>query len=184
MLVNVRQLREGHNPVSFRVEGEALSAILQEIDELYGPTHDLQLEWDLQRYGETTTVTGDLQLALTFDCARCGNACQENFAYPVRWTLLPAASLNTGNPEEDVELTSDDLDVSFLDTSDVDLVEIVREVLLLEVPSCPHCPLDACEATAYLPAPTEEPDEQAPIDPRWAALAGRKIHRGDGQDDA
>jgi uncharacterized protein len=49
---------------------------------------------------------------------------------------------------------------------ELDLEQLVRDALLLDLPLAPHCE-DPCEPARPLSAA----DDDAPIDPRWAALS-------------
>lgn len=56
---------------------------------------------------------------------------------------------------------------------EIDLEQLVRDTVLLELPLAPHC-AEPCHAEADPGAPDEEPTD-APSDPRWAALSELEI---------
>ena len=97
-----------------------------------------------------------------------------------RYMLLPQSTLNdeeSAEEEDGIRLTEDDLDVSFYKGDEIDLGELVREELILELESCPSCSLDSCEGAAYLRRLAEEAEsfeDRDAVDPRWAALAEMK----------
>lgn len=171
MLVNVRQLREGESSVKVSATKEQVTEFLQEADDFYGEGEPLEFELKLRRYGDTTKVTGVIELNLNFMCARCAAERREAASYEVDWTLLPISYLKSDKHDEEIELSTEDLDISFLQDDEVNLLDILREVLLLELPQPPYCPLDACEPNAYLAAPVDESANEQLPDPRWAALS-------------
>ena len=181
MLVRPRQLRIGSNPTTVSLSAEELSTILGELDTLYEPASEgIHTTLDLQRTGDTTLVVGRFTLPVRFSCARCAESCDALHEIALRWTLLPKSVLDDDrlDEEEERELSADDLDVSFYEGDEVDLAELVREAILLELPSCPHCGLDACPGLGYLAAPTAEASGDP--DPRWAALAALRKAPGEG----
>lgn len=56
---------------------------------------------------------------------------------------------------------------------EIDLEQLVRDTVLLELPLAPHCP-EPCRAEADPGAPADVPTD-APPDPRWAALSELEI---------
>ncbi|MBM3659217.1 MAG: DUF177 domain-containing protein [Actinobacteria bacterium] len=55
----------------------------------------------------------------------------------------------------------------------IDLEQLVRDTVLLELPLAPHC-AEPCRAEAD-PGATEEAPTDTPSDPRWAALSELEI---------
>lgn len=172
MKIDITELREGSNPVAFAVPAATLESIIKEVDDLYDlDGADCQVDFEVDRYDTTLMVKGTISAPLLFSCARCLEQNHEKMAIKLRWTLLPRSAFATADitEEEGVELTADDLDVSFYDGDEVDLFEIVREAILLELPPVPKCPVDSCSTVEYLRASAEEAEAPLP-DPRWAAL--------------
>ena len=75
----------------------------------------------------------------TFVQLECGR-CLEKFLYhidePFTATFLPASKRPS---DSDLELESDDLDVSFYKGKSIDLSELVREQIFLSIPMDPLC---------------------------------------------
>lgn len=190
MQLNLHQLSEGANPVSFTLGAERLRAIVGLVDDLYDvPQAEVEVALSLWKSHRTVTMRGALELDLSFQCAGCLEPATQTVRIPLDWTLLPRKALSgrgaTG--PDGVELQPDDLNVSFVDEERVELEELVREALLLEVEPCPRCPVDTCGASAYMapPSPEVEAEEgpaSRPLDPRWAALAELRERLRDNQD--
>lgn len=129
---------------------------------------DVHVEVSLERISGGLTVTGQIDAAWNGPCARCW-ACVEGRA---------TASVNevfTTTPTEGEQYG--------LDAEAVNLVPMVREAILLELPieavPCPNdepCPNLPDELTTMASTPSQshldppaEPQAE-PTDPRWAAL--------------
>ncbi|TVR01499.1 MAG: hypothetical protein EA398_09805 [Deltaproteobacteria bacterium] len=186
MIVRIRQLREGHNPTAFTIENPTLDSLLAEVDDLYaGGASALDVRVDLLRTRDLVRMTGAVKGDLAFDCARCLQRVERSLDLPVRWTFAPRAMLDRdvmADSEEGRRLDPEDLEVSFLSGDEVDLVDVVRELLLLELDPAPTCGVDTCRPMTYKPSPSLDPEqvEGHRSDPRWRALEALRGKLGDG----
>jgi uncharacterized protein len=94
------------------------------------------LKANVERIGSKVLFKGHIQALGQLECSRC----LEEFFYhidePFTATFLPSEK----RPKDpDLELESEDLDVSFYDGKTIDLSELVREQILLAVPMNPLC---------------------------------------------
>ncbi|MGA1841174.1 MAG: YceD family protein [bacterium] len=94
------------------------------------------LKANVKRVGSKILVKGVIKTLVQLECGRC----LEDFLYHVdedfTATFLPAEQ----RPKEpDLELDSEDLDVSFYEGKIIDLSELVREEILLAIPMNPLC---------------------------------------------
>ncbi len=99
-------------------------------------TEPVTLKATVERVGSKVLVKGLIHALLQLECSRC----LEEFLYhvdePFTATFLPSIE----RPKEpDMELESEDLDVSFYDGKTIDLTELVREEILLSIPMNPLC---------------------------------------------
>ncbi len=181
MKIDLRELHEGTNPVSFEVSADDFDTWAQEADVLYhGASEPCRVRLTVDRYGDLLTIRGDVRAPMRFECARCLAERSHPLDMAVKWTLVPAKSISAGmSEEEELELTADDLDVSFYSGEEIDLGELVREAVLLELEPNPRCRVDECEGDRYLSPPSEAPPS-AEIDPRWAGLAALQAKKAGG----
>lgn len=187
MLVSIRQLREGHNEARFLLTVPQLAELLAEVDDLYeAGSAGLEVSLDLLRVRETVRARGSVSGEIYFRCARCLARTQRALGIEVSWTFMPRGVLEIeerGLSDDGLQLEQDDLDVSFVDRGEIDLIDVVRELLLLELEPAPVCGIDTCAGLAYdlPPSAAGESVEEERIDPRWAALAAlRGRIRGEG----
>lgn len=134
----------------------------------------VRLEGEVRADGEAVTVFGRFRAEGTVACSRCLDevewSVKEPYSVEYRW---PA----NAPIEDEVGLDEDDLDVSFLEGNELDLLELAAEQILLALPMrilCDEgcaglCP--TCGANRNRGAVCECPPE---VDPRWQALAGLK----------
>ncbi len=134
----------------------------------------VRLEGEVRAEGEAVTAVGRFRAEGRVACSRCLDDVQwtvdEPYSVEYRW---PA---NTPSDDE-IGLEEEDLDVSFLEGNELDLMDLAAEQILLTLPMrilcddecaglCPTCGANRNRASAC-----ECPPE---VDPRWQALADLK----------
>jgi len=98
----------------------------------------LTLKAFVERSGDRVLIKGVFQALLRLECSRCLEEFICHIDEPFAVTFLPSRE----RPKEsDLELESDDLDVSFYNERTIDLSALVREQLLLAIPMNPVCTL-------------------------------------------
>jgi len=112
------------------------------------------------------TITADVDLA----CTRCAEALTEHLEIPFEDVFVNAS--DEAN-EDDLEVEGADLDEQLVEGDEIDLIDVVREQILLNLPEQVLCKEDCkglcpqCGANRNLIDCDCGKDE---IDPRWAAL--------------
>ncbi len=136
---------------------------------------DAAVEGSATRKGEQVRLRGTISTEVELLCDRCAAPRSAPLAVEFDTSFIPQ-EVEAGK-EENVELLADDLGLSAYEGDAVDLDELVREQILLALPSrhlcredckglCPTCGADLnAEACSC---------EQRGVDPRWAALADWK----------
>ncbi|MBC7899677.1 MAG: DUF177 domain-containing protein [Saprospiraceae bacterium] len=147
-------------------------------DELDLGTGDFRLLSDAKAAGEVlkhiaqTDVVGTINADAEFDCTRCLSPVRQDFvvAFDVAYiTEIPEAAT--------AEIEPGDLDTDLLADESLDLKEVVREQILLNLPEQIFCKEDCrglcqkCGANRNLINCICEEKE---IDPRWSALKNLK----------
>lgn len=160
---------------SFSVdEGQpAFRDVLVEALETRG-AHRCSAEITIERKERRLHISGRIAGELRQVCARCAN----DFAQPVERDVRAVLLLDPLDQDEEAELEAADLDESYLGGDVVDLMELVREQLLLALPHkplcradcrglCPRCGVELNHETCSC--------EDDTVDPRLTVLAGLKI---------
>ena len=131
----------------------------------------------ISQNGQTLKIDGDLQARVQVECDRC--------LQPVELPVKTDFKLEYITPEQYreshvAELTEEELELAVFDGDVVDVDEIVREQLLLAVPSQVLCREDCKGLCATCGTNRNLADcdcEDTDIDPRWAEL--KKIAKGE-----
>lgn len=174
MKIVIRELREGSNTIRFTLPAEQLAGIVKDLDELYSADSPATVEFELQKYDELMHLSGTVSADVKFECARCLADRVAELRIPIHWTLLPKHGADGDlSRKEEIELTTDDLDTSFYEGEEIDLGELAREAILLELEPIPRCADPAeCKPGLELAEDPSDSDSGAEKreDPRWAPL--------------
>ncbi len=124
----------------------------------------------IQLSDSKVTVKGEAVAELQLECDRC----LKSLSIPVSSSFeVEYVTPDTYQADSAAELLDEDLTISVFDGEVIDIDELVREQLLLELPAqilcqqeckglCPECGGDRNQADCKC--------EEAEIDPRWAGL--------------
>jgi uncharacterized protein len=121
-----------------------------------------------------TDVGGMISTELEIECTRCLEPVAREFEIPFKAAFVTPENYTQA---KEAELGAEDLDVSIIEGNEIDLTELVREQILLNLPEQVFCREDCkglcekCGANRNL-INCNCSDEE--IDPRWAALKNLK----------
>lgn len=166
MIVDLSQLEDGGNGFDFTIGPDALNL---EMDELKVKS-DIAVTGEISKKIAKTDITGNVAFAAEIDCTRCLAPIEKQIAFRFNVAYVPREALIES---EEKELEADDLDVDALNGNELDLNEVVREQIQLNLPEKILCREDCkglcekCGADLNLIDCSCRDDE---IDPRWAAL--------------
>ncbi len=153
-----------------------LTDTLREARAPFEPHGDGKLVVRLDRMGDVVHVRGRLRVSLTAPCGRCLEPLVYDLDLPIQVAMFPHGHEPEAGP--DGELDDDDLGAATYDDKEVDLTNIVRDEIFLEMPVNPVCGLnleDCANQAAIAALKTPEVDIQPKGDPRWAALKNIKL---------
>lgn len=181
LTLRVRDIREGGDAYEVEVGEVELGRLLQSAETGYHTAGRPGLaRLQVSRIGENVFVRG----AITFDvrcvCGRCLAELKDSRRVDIHWTFLPVAAYQATYGADELELTSDDLDVSFYEGDTIDIADIVREALALDLDAYPVCPDGCAESVGWTDAAQEGESGEAaagesePLDPRWLPLMAVK----------
>jgi uncharacterized protein len=170
-----------------RIEVETLSEAGKPFEHTYGPdeivldedearlSSEIKVEGSARRKGEEVRVVGKIKGEAEVLCDRCLAPSRLPFEVEFDASFIPRESAAARG--ENVELLTGDLTLASYEDGAVDVDELVREQILLALPTrrlcreeckglCPKCGADLNAAECSC--------EQSETDPRWSALAGWK----------
>ena len=164
--VRVASLEEVAQQFTLHLEKAALGDLLGREERVYRPGEaGVSGELMISRTGENIFVKGRVQTSLEFSCVRCLSENSRAVEVPIEWSVLPEATYREAAAAEEIELSAEDLDVSFYSGDVIDLRDIVREAIVLELE--PH---PTCEADCELETLAADASEGSNVDPRWLPL--------------
>ena len=168
--------------LKFVVEGEERDALLSGTD--YTVPTTLLLTVDVERIGETFRVVGTIEATVAYVCGRCLEAREQDLHIEADWVLMEKREFaKKYATDEEVELSAEDLDVSVYEGEEIDLSDLVREAILLELPTYARCPEGSTQCDAdfakNVGSKVLEDNEEASMDLRWSALKDLKIKSKD-----
>lgn len=136
MKLNVHEIEESAKALAYEEPTDALNALL-----VHGDVCDFEfaepaaVRIEYYRAGLELFFDGHVASRVIGHCGRC----LENFAFPLdadfSLVLVPRPPVSHG----DGELSADELDVGFYDGDLVDLTPVVREQIIVALPTRPLC---------------------------------------------
>ena len=138
---------------------------------LSGP---VRLECEIARAAFQTRVAGSIASELDVDCTRCLTSVSAPIAFDFAIEYVDAEHFGS---EGEHEIDAKNLSADSLDKDQLDLNEVVREQLLLNLPDRVLCTENCkglCETCGANRNSTDCDCKQEEIDPRWAALQDLK----------
>lgn len=111
-------------------------------------------------------VSGSLSFRVSAECVACLAPISLDLGAEFQLLLEPARRGAKGAAQDEVELSTGELDVDEYHDDRVDLAHWLREQVMLEVPAHPRHPDDCPEPLRVLPAAASEPT----VDPRLRPL--------------
>ena len=170
MIIELQSLSGGSKQVEIEIPAGEIDLQLEGVD----LSQDVLLKADVRSASGIIAVEGSINAATAVACTRC----LERIAVPLTFDFVsrfvgPESFGMTGEHE----LHGEDLDYNAIEGDQIDLNEIVREQLLLNLPQQVFCREDCrglcekCGANRNLIDCKCNDDE---LDPRWAALKNLK----------
>jgi uncharacterized protein len=170
-----------------RIEVENLSSTARPFTHTYRPEEveleeegarlltDATVEGSATLKGEQVRLRGAIKTEVELLCDRCAAPRSAPLAVEFDTSFIPQEV--EAVKEENVELQAEDLILSAYEGDAVDLDELVREQILLALPSRHLCREDCkglCQKCGADLNQNQCSCEQGEVDPRWAALAELK----------
>lgn len=170
MIVDLAKLEGSHNRFDFSISADDLNL---ETDSV-GLKSDIAVSCEISKNISKTDITGTISVATEIDCTRCLSPTEQPLAFNFTAAYLPSEELLK---ESEAELNAGDLDVDAFDGDELDLREVVREQILLNLPDQIFCRADCkglcqkCGANLNL---IDCSCVDTETDPRWATLKNLK----------
>jgi uncharacterized metal-binding protein YceD (DUF177 family) len=162
--------------LTFKRDKESVDAMMEITKgDFRGTDYGMHVSVRVDKIQDTLLLQGIVGAGLTLKCVRCLKQRERIVKVTLEAVLFP---IEQGNNEEiEVELSTEDMNVSFYDPSkdEFDLTDLVREALLLDMPVYPSCSEEE-ECVPY--KASEEEIIESQVDPRWQGLLALKKSMG------
>ena len=135
---------------------------------------DVQVACEITRHIIETVVAGTVETEAEIDCTRCLQPVTQELVVPFEVSFVAPDAFPTA---EEVKLNESDLGVDVFQGEQIDLKEVAREQILLNLPEQVTCRDDCkglCEKCGTNLNTSKCSCGEDEIDPRWAALQGLK----------
>jgi len=174
LLIKIKDIPDDGLELQVNQDDPTYRRSLSELQEGEATTPSGNASFRIDAWKERIDVQGRVEVRLSQTCSRCANpfpqSLQRNF---IRVFLRSPEYRN----EEEVELSSAELDRDELSGDQLDLSELLHEELILALPGKPLCMADCkgicsgCGGDLNVTTCTCEPV----IDPRWAVLKAFEV---------
>jgi uncharacterized protein len=170
MIIDLTDLEGSTKPFNFSLKADEIDFGLENV-EIAGEIH---VTGELTQHIAETDVKGKIEADAKIDCIRCLNAVDKRLTIDFDVAYVTPENFAA---DSEREVGADDLKTDIFSGDKIDLVEVVREQILLNIPEqilcsedckglCPQCGADRnlidCKC------------KESEIDPRWSALKNLK----------
>lgn len=121
-----------------------------------------------------TDVKGSISAEVALECTRCLQTIEQNLEIPIEAAFVTQDNYTSA---KEAELNAEDLDISVFEGDKIDMTELVREQILLNLPEQVFCKEDCkglCEKCGANRNLIDCKCIEKEVDPRWAALKNLK----------
>lgn len=170
MIVDLTTLKDSENSFDFSLTPDEVD--LQ--SEQATLKNEIRAQVKLKKRIAQTDVEGEIVADVEMDCCRCLQRTENSLEISF---LAVFVTPENYTEEKESELNDGDLEVSLFDGSEIDLTELVREQILLNLPIQVYCQENCqglcpkCGANRNL---IDCKCREIEIDPRWASLRNLK----------
>jgi len=131
------EIGESGYKVSCTKTKEWITDVLQETGNIdFSVSDDVQLLVDIFRTGDGFEMRGSITTAVTQSCVRCLDNFTFLFKTEFHYSLCPSDEMDA---EHDMEVSKDDLDVLPYKGNFIDLIPLIGEQIIVNVPANPIC---------------------------------------------
>lgn len=135
---------------------------------------EVQVRGVLTKHIAQTDAEGVIETELELECTRCLQKIDNEIEFEFSAAFVTAENYTQA---KEAEINADDLDVSVIEGNEIDLAELVREQLLLNLPEQVFCKEDCkglCEKCGANRNLIDCNCIEKEVDPRWSALKNLK----------
>lgn len=167
MIISLSQLTEREFPFDFTAQPDLEDESARLVD-------GVRVTGKLRKGLAQVDVEGEISGTVELECQRCLKKFTQPLIFPFKAAFITEEFYTS---EKEAELRGEDLDVSLYEGDKIDLADLVREQVLLNLPTqmlcredckglCSKCGADKNSVNCHC--------DETETDPRWAALKNLK----------
>lgn len=173
MIIDLEKLESLRKSFDLQIDSDEFDFEGEEIK----PVGEINFKGEVKKGSAQTDITGEISAVVEIDCSRCLQTIESPLEIPVKTGFI---TIENSSEETEKELDAEDLDVSYLEDTEINLKEIVREQILLAIPSQFLCKEDCkglCEVCGKNQNLINCNCKENETDPRWSALKDLKFKK-------
>jgi uncharacterized protein len=160
--INVSKIPEGGMNLRFEKDGAWFRSFLTEAEAFEFALGRIEVVCNVRRIKETVFIEGSVTTSAETRCCRCLETARMPLQASFKYTFSPAPL----EPQEEVELNAEDLELAYYEEDTIDLDRVIFEQIMLQIPIkplcgetckglCPHCGINlnlascGCEAETF-----------------------------------
>jgi uncharacterized protein len=118
------------------IPDEGLDVEFRETVTLDGGNAPVQAQLMIKKVGAEVVVSGNILTTVELECSRCLKDFRRELAFPFEAIFHPVEQLKQ---EEKHELKVEELDMGFYSKDELDLLDVLKEQIMLNLPMKPLC---------------------------------------------
>jgi uncharacterized protein len=144
--INILNIPEDGLNLQFSLAEDSFPDLISDKEKFAFSLRQVDVSSSLRKVRQSIFFTGTLDAALEMPCSRCLETANLALKTDFNYTLLPEVATS----KEEIELRTEDLDVSYYTGELIDLTKIIFEQVMLQIPMkalcnelckglCPRC---------------------------------------------
>jgi uncharacterized protein len=133
--ISVSKIPEGGMDLRFEKNGEWFRGFLPEAEPFDFTLRRIDVVCKVTRIKETVYIEGSVTASAEAPCCRCLEMARLPIGSSFKYTFAPLPA----EPQEELELSADDLELAYYEEDTIDLDRVIFEQIMLQMPIKPLC---------------------------------------------
>jgi uncharacterized protein len=133
--INVSNIPPEGLSLQFSKDAKWLADLWPDNETMDFTLHESTVSCSLKKVSETVFIEGKVQTTIDLECCRCLEVTKQVLDSDFKYTFAPTESL----VNEEIELSAEDLEISYYDNDIIDLNQIAFEQIVLQIPMKALC---------------------------------------------
>lgn len=135
MKINVSNIPAEGLKLQFSKDAKWLADLWPKNETMDFTLHESTVSCSLKKVSETVFIQGKVQTTINLECCRCLEITEQVLETDFKYSFAPSENL----VNEEIELSVEDLEISYYDNDIIDLNQIAFEQIVLQIPMKALC---------------------------------------------